>query len=127
MTPFSVVEGPEAWKAADYQDTSKFMYVFNDADVAELDGAIAAVQERGLDIKVGAAEQTSERRILAALCICHVGCQEFPCRAFIKLAGMSGDCMGCSVWRNLIRVPAISLMLHVSTCGLTCGIYECRE
>ena len=52
MTPFSVVEGPEAWKAADYQDLSKFMYVFSDSDIAELDSAIAAVQARGLDIKV---------------------------------------------------------------------------
>lgn len=53
MTPLSVVEGPEAWKAAQYQDLSKFMYVFSDTDIAELDRAIAAVQEQGLDIKVG--------------------------------------------------------------------------
>ena len=52
MTPFSVVEGPEAWKAADYQDLSKFMYVFSESDIAELDSAIAAVQARDLDIKV---------------------------------------------------------------------------
>ena len=53
MTPFSVVEGPEAWKAAEYQDLSKSMYVFSDSDIAELDQAIAAVQEQGIDTKVG--------------------------------------------------------------------------
>ena len=57
MTPFSVVEGPEAWKAADYQDLSKFMYVFSDSDIAELDSAIAAVQER--DSICAAATETS--------------------------------------------------------------------
>ena len=53
VTPFSVVDGPEAWTAADYQDRSKFTYTFNESDIAELDSAIAAVQERGSDIKVG--------------------------------------------------------------------------
>ena len=53
VTDFSVVEGPEAWTAADYQDQSKYIYVLTDSDIAELDSAVAAVQERGLDIKVG--------------------------------------------------------------------------
>ena len=53
VEPFSVVEGPEAWKAADYQDHLKFMFIFGESDIAELESAIAAVQERGTDIKVG--------------------------------------------------------------------------
>ena len=50
--PFSVVEGPEAWKAADYQDQAEHIYVFTEDDVAELDAAIASVLARKLDIKV---------------------------------------------------------------------------
>ena len=50
--PFSVVEGPEAWKAADYQDHEEHIYVFTEDDIAELDAAIANVQARRLDIKV---------------------------------------------------------------------------
>lgn len=53
VTEFSVVEGPEAWTAADYQDQSKYIHVLTESDIAELDSAVAAVQERGLDIKVG--------------------------------------------------------------------------
>lgn len=52
VKPFTVVEGPEAWRAADYADQSKYIYTFTEADIAELDSAIASVQERGLDVKV---------------------------------------------------------------------------
>ena len=52
VVPFSVVEGPEAWKAADYQDQAEHIYVFTEDDIAELDAAIASVQARKLDIKV---------------------------------------------------------------------------
>ena len=52
VVPFSVVEGPEAWKAADYRDHALHIYVFTEDDIAELDAAIASVQARKLDIKV---------------------------------------------------------------------------
>ena len=52
VVPFSVLEGPEAWKAADYQDQAEHIYVFTEDDIAELDAAIASVQARKLDIKV---------------------------------------------------------------------------
>ena len=52
VVPFSVVEGPEAWKAADYQNQAEHIYVFTKDDIAELDAAIASVQARKLDVKV---------------------------------------------------------------------------
>ena len=52
VEPFTVVEGPYAWRASDYQDQSKYIYVFSESDIAELDSAIAAVQGRGFDNKV---------------------------------------------------------------------------
>ena len=97
MTPFSVVGGPEAWKAADYQDTSKYMYIFSDADIVELDSAIAAVQERGLDIKVGLLNKHPSATVSAAICICCVRCQEHPCMASSEPADSLGACVGRSV------------------------------
>ena len=52
MVPFSVVTGPEAWVAADYPSPSTYTYVFTPEDIAELDSAVAAVVQTGLDIKV---------------------------------------------------------------------------
>ena len=83
MTPFSVVEGPEAWKAAEYQDLSKAMYVFSDSDIAELDEAIAAVQERGLEIKVSFLTQQPCATVVLAPCSCCVRCQEMTVRKLL--------------------------------------------
>ena len=49
MLPFTLVEGPEAWTAAEYEDSSKYTYVLSETDVAELDAAVAGVA--GRDIK----------------------------------------------------------------------------
>ena len=52
MVPFTVVEGPEAWTAAQYRDKSKeYVYVLSYADVAELDAAVAGVRDRDLKVR----------------------------------------------------------------------------
>lgn len=53
VVPFTVVEGPEAWVAADYRDPAAYTYVLTPEDIAELDAAVAGVQNEGYDIKVG--------------------------------------------------------------------------
>ena len=52
MVPFTVVEGPEAWTAADYTNTDDYTYHFSAADLAELEAAVAAALQKGKDIKV---------------------------------------------------------------------------
>lgn len=52
VVPFSVVEGPEAWTAADYKDPSQYIYVFSDTDLAELDAAVAAAAQLDKPIQV---------------------------------------------------------------------------
>lgn len=52
VVPFTVVEGPEAWVAADYSDPASYTYTLTPADIAELDAAVAGVLQRGLDIQV---------------------------------------------------------------------------
>ncbi len=52
MVPFTVVEGPEAWTAADYTNTDDYIYHFSAADLAELEAAVAAALQQGKDIKV---------------------------------------------------------------------------
>ena len=53
VRPLTILEGPDAWTAADYPgDVAQYAYVLTDDDVAELEAAVAAVAAAGLDIKV---------------------------------------------------------------------------
>lgn len=52
MVPFTMVEGPEAWTAADYANQDDYIYHFSPADLAELEGAVAAALQQGRDLKV---------------------------------------------------------------------------
>ena len=52
MVPFTVVEGPEAWTAADYKDPASYTYTLTGQDITELDGAVAGVLRKGLAIQV---------------------------------------------------------------------------
>jgi hypothetical protein len=63
VVPFTLVEGPEAWTAAEYQDSSKYTYVLSETDVAELDAAVAGVA--GRDIK---ARLTPAQSYVCVLC-----------------------------------------------------------
>ena len=51
VVPFTVVEGPEAWTAAQYRDNQEYVYVLSEADVAELDAAVAGVRDRDLKVR----------------------------------------------------------------------------
>lgn len=44
------IEGRMVWTAADMAASPEWMYRLTDADIGELDGAVAGVRERGLDI-----------------------------------------------------------------------------
>ncbi len=52
--PFTVVEGPEAWTAAEYRNSDQYVYVLSTADVAELDAAVASVAGRDLKVRAPA-------------------------------------------------------------------------
>lgn len=50
---FEPVDGPSAWVAADYRNrTDAWTYHLSDADIAELDTAVANVQHSGVEIQV---------------------------------------------------------------------------
>ncbi|CAL8468861.1 g8402 [Coccomyxa elongata] len=51
VVPFTVVEGPEAWTAADYTNQDSYIYHFSPADLAELEAAVAAALQQGRDLK----------------------------------------------------------------------------
>jgi hypothetical protein len=71
VVPFTVVEGPEAWVAADYQDPASYSYTLTPGNIAELDAAVAGVLQRGLDIQVHLPDLSS----------CHASADEWssPC------------------------------------------------
>ena len=50
--PGTLIAGPDAWQAKDYVGTEKHVYRLTDEDIAELDAAVAAVQAKGVEIKV---------------------------------------------------------------------------
>ncbi len=52
MVPFTLVEGPEAWTAADYTNQDSYIYRFSPADLAELEAAVAAALQQGRELKV---------------------------------------------------------------------------
>ena len=53
MVPGTIIEGPDAWYAADYKDQpEKFVYVLKPQDIAELDAAVAKFLATGKDLKV---------------------------------------------------------------------------
>lgn len=54
VMPYTVVEGPEAWTAADYTNPSQYIHVFSASDLAELDAAVSAAAKLGKPIQVGA-------------------------------------------------------------------------
>lgn len=51
-TPFTYVQGPEAWYADEYRDSRKYIYALTPNDIQELDAAVAGVLKAGIDIKV---------------------------------------------------------------------------
>lgn len=52
VVPFSVVDGPEAWTAADYPYPSQYIYHFTESDLTELEAAVQRALQQGKDIKV---------------------------------------------------------------------------
>ncbi len=52
MVPFTVVEGPEAWTAADYANQDSYIYRFSPTDLTELEAAVASALQQGRDLKV---------------------------------------------------------------------------
>ena len=52
VEPFTVVEGPDAWTAADYRGTERHVYRLTPGDIAEVNAALATVKRRGLPIQV---------------------------------------------------------------------------
>ena len=52
VVPFTVVEGPEAWTAADYTNQDDYIYHFSPVDLAELETVVAGALQQGKDIKV---------------------------------------------------------------------------
>ena len=71
MAPFTVVEGPEAWVAADYVDPASYTYTLTAQDIAELDGAVAGVLRRGLAIQVSSSCIPSQLRNCTQLRFVH--------------------------------------------------------
>ncbi len=52
IEPFTVVDDPSAWLAADYKDKeSSYIYTLTPEDISELDAAIALVEKNGLRIE----------------------------------------------------------------------------
>lgn len=51
VEPFTIVEGPEAWRAAEYRGRDDWVTVLSPAHIAELDAAIQGVTRAGLDIE----------------------------------------------------------------------------
>ena len=52
VEPFTRVEGPSAWVAADYKDNEKWIYRLTPGDIAELDAAVTSVVASGKRIQV---------------------------------------------------------------------------
>lgn len=53
VEPFTLVEGPEAWTAAEYRNRSDWITTLSPTHVAELDAAVQGVLRAGLDIEKG--------------------------------------------------------------------------
>lgn len=49
--PFTRIDGPDAWTAADYPNVEAVAHVLNEQQVAELDAAVAQVLATGKDLK----------------------------------------------------------------------------
>lgn len=64
--PFTVVDGPEAWTAAEYRNSDRYVYVLSTADVAELDAAVASVAGRDLKVRAPAWQPESAQKQPAA-------------------------------------------------------------
>lgn len=61
IEPFTIVEGPEAWTAADYKGRTDWMNNLSEQHVRELDAAISGVIAKGIkdrDIHVSTKQQT---------------------------------------------------------------------
>jgi hypothetical protein len=55
VQPYSIVTGPNDWKAQDFrgdENAHKWQYHLTDDDIAEVEAALAAVKQRGLKIEV---------------------------------------------------------------------------
>jgi hypothetical protein len=48
VQPFTTIEGPEAWTAADYKGRTDWINVLSETHVAELDAAVSGVIARGI-------------------------------------------------------------------------------
>lgn len=48
MEPFTLIEGPEAWKAADYQGRTDWINHLSEQHICELDAAISGVIAKGI-------------------------------------------------------------------------------
>lgn len=48
VKPYTVIEGPDAWKVADWENDKSYIHVLSEQDIAELDAAVqrnAGVEE----------------------------------------------------------------------------------
>ena len=52
VTPFTPVEGPSAWYAADFKDNDTWIYRLTDSDIQEIEAAVAAARATKKEIKV---------------------------------------------------------------------------
>jgi hypothetical protein len=53
VVPYTLIEGPDAWTAADYPVLEDHMLHLSPAHVAELDAAVEAVLASGKRLQVG--------------------------------------------------------------------------
>ena len=50
--PFTPVQSPAAWYAADYRDSDAWIYRLTEEDLAEIEAAVAAVEASGANVQV---------------------------------------------------------------------------
>lgn len=79
IEPFTIIEGPEAWTAADYKGRTDWINNLSEQHVRELDAAISGVIAKGIkdrDIHVSTKQQTEQQKLNCldhfgpALCCC---------------------------------------------------------
>ncbi|KAK9829949.1 hypothetical protein WJX72_008834 [[Myrmecia] bisecta] len=57
VEPFTLVKDPTAWTAAQFQGSGDHIYWLTPADIAEIDTALALVEDQGLEIKAVTKDQ----------------------------------------------------------------------
>ena len=65
--PFTPVQSPAAWYAADYRDSNEWIYRLTSEDLAELEAAVAEVEASGADVQVQAQDAGHPRDNVAVV------------------------------------------------------------